>query len=97
MGTKKKIILSVDLQCGSCGSLYHRSERTPRFCANCGAAYERSCIKCRSRVDMYFEEYWPTEGECVRTYTPAKRCPQCSARLEAAPRAETKSSSAYEH
>ncbi len=96
MSAKKKIILSVDLQCGSCGSLYHRSERTPRFCPNCGAAYERYCIKCKARVDMYFEEYWPTEDECVRTYTPAKRCPQCNAGLEVGSRADAKGGSVYE-
>ena len=93
----KKISVRVDLQYGSCGSLYHRGEQTPRFCACCGAAYERTCIKCRKRVDMYFEEWWPEEEECVRTYTPAKKCPQCNAGLEIGLRTGVKNDSAYEH
>lgn len=53
-----------------------------KFCPCCGAGYERYCMRCHKKVDMYFEEYWPEEDECVRTYVPAKRCPSCNAGLE---------------
>ncbi|MDE2291038.1 MAG: hypothetical protein KGL53_03050 [Elusimicrobia bacterium] len=53
-----------------------------KFCPCCGAGFERFCMRCRKKVDMYFEEYWPEEDECVRTYVPAKRCPHCNAGLE---------------
>jgi len=87
----------VDLQCGTCGTLCHRGKEMPRYCSCCGAAYDRTCIKCRMRVDMNFEEWWPTDDECVRTYTPAKRCPQCNADLEVGLRSGAKHDSAYEH
>ncbi|TPW21579.1 MAG: hypothetical protein FD126_530, partial [Elusimicrobia bacterium] len=48
-----------------------------KFCPCCGAGFERYCMRCHKKVDMYFEEYWPEEDECVRTYVPAKRCPSC--------------------
>ncbi len=97
---KKQILLRIDLQCGSCGALTHRSESTDcapkkeaknkpfnpaegfKFCPCCGAGYERYCMACHKKADMYFEEYWPEEDECVRTYAPAKRCTHCNAGLE---------------
>jgi DNA-directed RNA polymerase subunit RPC12/RpoP len=75
----------VDFQCGECGALNHRGEiplkDTLRFCPACGAAFERYCIRCRRKIDMYFEEWWAGEDECVRTYAPARRCPHCNAGL----------------
>ncbi|MFH1725497.1 MAG: hypothetical protein ABII00_12880 [Elusimicrobiota bacterium] len=68
-----------------------------RFCACCGAAYERYCILCRRKVGMYFEEWWPEDDECVRTYTSARRCPTCNADLEGGPRDGPLNGSAYEH
>ena len=79
-----QVDLKVDLQCGSCGALTHQGQSTPRFCLCCGAGYERYCIACCKRVPMFFEEYWPTDEECVRTYSPAKKCPHCKAGLEVA-------------
>lgn len=79
---KKNATVRVDLQCGACGALYHRGDNPPRFCPCCGAGYDRYCILCRKKVEMYFEEWWPSEDECVRTYVPAKRCPTCNAGLE---------------
>ncbi|MEK7747202.1 MAG: hypothetical protein AAB576_11100 [Elusimicrobiota bacterium] len=67
-----------------------------RFCPACGAGFERYCIRCQKRVDMFFEEWWPDEEECMRTYTPAKRCPNCNAGLEVAGRTES-SDSKYDH
>ncbi|MBI3298132.1 MAG: hypothetical protein HYZ75_08210 [Elusimicrobia bacterium] len=94
----KKIVLKVDLQCGTCGALSHRGEHVEagakkdqkpynpaegmKFCPCCGAGFERYCMRCHKKVDMYFEEYWPEEDECVRTYVPAKRCTGCNAGLE---------------
>jgi len=46
---------------------------------------------------MFFEEYWPGEDECVRTYSPAKRCPTCNAGLEVESRGTQKNDSPYEH
>lgn len=98
MDENKKVSLRVDLQCGSCGSLTHREEgAAPKFCPCCGAAYDRYCIACRKKVAMYFEEWWPEEDECVRTYSPAKRCPQCNAGLDGQLRKEGTEGSAYEH
>jgi hypothetical protein len=79
---KERVKLRIDLQCGSCGALYHLSGDAPRFCPCCGAAYDRYCIRCQKRVEMFFEEWWPEDDECIRTYTPAKRCPKCNAGLE---------------
>ena len=93
---EEKVTIRVDLQCGACGSLYHREERSPRFCSCCGAAYERYCIACRKKVDMYFEEWWPEDDQCVRTYSPAKRCPDCNARLEVQTKTESRDTN-YEH
>ena len=94
--SKKKVTLRVDLQCGSCGALTHRGEPPPRFCPCCGAAFERYCMLCHKKVDMYFEEWWPEEEECVRTYTPAKRCPSCNAGLEVSTK-EGSQDSNYDH
>jgi len=44
--------------------------------------FERFCIKCRKKVEMFFEEWWPEDDECLRTYSPAKRCPTCNSGLE---------------
>ncbi|HAM35244.1 MAG TPA: hypothetical protein DEB40_13870 [Elusimicrobia bacterium] len=75
--------LKVDVQCGACGTLTHlQGEDFPKFCPCCGAIMERYCLACQKRADMFFEEWWPEEGECVRTYTPAKRCSRCNALLE---------------
>jgi hypothetical protein len=80
--SKKKVQLRIDMQCGACGALTHRGENPLKFCACCGASFDRYCIRCHKRVEMYFEEWWPEEDECVRTYSPAKRCPGCNAGLE---------------
>lgn len=92
-----KFKLRVDIQCGVCGSLTHFAGNLgggdpraaavappgmPKFCACCGGAMERFCLKCHKKADMYFEEWWPEDDECLRTYSPAKRCPSCNARLE---------------
>ena len=80
--SKKKVQLRIDMQCGACGALTHRGDNPPKFCSCCGAGFERYCITCHKRVEMFFEEWWPEEEECVRTYSPAKRCPGCNAGLE---------------
>lgn len=54
----------------------------PKFCPCCGAGVERFCLKCHRKADMYFEEWWPEDDECLRTYSPAKRCSRCNAILE---------------
>ena len=54
----------------------------PRFCARCGAGLERYCLRCQKRAPMTYEEWWPEDTECVRTYSPAKRCPDCNSVLE---------------
>ncbi|MFA6092192.1 MAG: hypothetical protein WCU88_01395 [Elusimicrobiota bacterium] len=82
MPEKKKVRLVEDLQCGTCGALTRREEQVPKFCSSCGAGYERYCIRCRKKVGMYFEEWWPEDDECVRTYAPARRCPHCNAGLD---------------
>ena len=94
---KNKVTFKVDLQCGSCGAVVHVEDEPPRFCLCCGAAYERYCIRCQKKVKMYFEEWWPEDDECVRTYTPAKRCPSCSAGLEVQLRDGAGENSTYEH
>ena len=78
-----KYQLKVDVQCGACGTLTHlQGETFPKFCPCCGAAMERYCLRCQKRATMFFEEWWPEEDECVRTYSPAKRCSCCNALLE---------------
>ncbi|HBL16566.1 MAG: hypothetical protein A2X36_08545 [Elusimicrobia bacterium GWA2_69_24] len=95
---KKEVKMTVDLQCGACGALVHKGENPPKFCPCCGAGFERYCITCRKRVDMFFEEWWPEEEECVRTYSPAKRCPTCNASLEVEDRGKPQGGgTAFEH
>ncbi|OIO04535.1 MAG: hypothetical protein AUJ52_15120 [Elusimicrobia bacterium CG1_02_63_36] len=97
MTEKRKIELRVDLQCGTCGALTHTADGEPRFCSCCGAGYGRYCMICHKKAPMFFEEYWPGEDECVRTYSPAKRCPTCNAGLEVESRGTQKNDSPYEH
>ena len=94
---KSKAELRVDLQCGTCGAIVHLDGEHPRFCPCCGAAYDRYCIRCKRKVGMFFEEWWPEEDECIRTYSPAKRCPKCNAGLEVQLREESSKDSSYEH
>ncbi len=94
---KKKIVIHVDLQCGACGTLCHRGESPPRYCSCCGAAYDRYCIRCQKKIDMFFEEWWPGDEECIRTYTPAKKCPHCNAGLEVGLKHGAKDESNYHH
>lgn len=79
-----KFATKVDIQCGVCGSLTHQGEGVlpPKFCPCCGAGMERYCLQCRKKAEMFFEEWWPREDECLRTYSPAKRCSSCNAILE---------------
>ena len=63
-------------------SLRPAPERLPKFCPCCGAGMERFCLRCQKKADMFFEEWWPEDDECLRTYSPAKRCPSCNAILE---------------
>ncbi len=84
-----KFKLTVDFQCGSCGALIHQAPgappekaAAPKFCPRCGAGMERFCLACRKKADMFFEEWWPEDDECIRTYSPAKRCGSCGAILE---------------
>ena len=92
-----KFKLRVDIQCGVCGSLTHHSVGEadkkstttlpslapfPKFCPCCGGAMERFCLKCHKKADMFFEEWWPEDDECLRTYSPAKRCSSCNAQLD---------------
>ena len=80
--TEKKVQIQIDIQCGACGALTHQEEKKPiKFCPSCGAGLERMCLTCHKKVDMYFEEWWPDDDVCVRTYMPAKRCPFCNADL----------------
>lgn len=74
--------MKIDLQCGSCSALVHQADPPQRFCPCCGAAFDRYCLQCRKKVEMFFEEWWPEEDECLRTYSPAKRCPTCNCGLE---------------
>ena len=76
--TKK---MQIDIQCGSCSALAHHSDPPPKFCSCCGASFERYCLKCHRRGEMFFEEWWPEDDECLRTYSPAKRCSGCNAQL----------------
>ena len=81
---REKFKVKIDIQCGVCGSLVHHSaekDPLPKFCPCCGGAMERFCLKCHKRADMFFEEWWPEDDECVRTYSPAKRCSHCNAML----------------
>ncbi|MBI5631422.1 MAG: hypothetical protein HY921_11125 [Elusimicrobia bacterium] len=79
-----KFNVRIDIQCGICGSLtHHAAGAFPKFCACCGAAMERFCLICHKKADMFFEEWWPEEDECLRTYSPSKRCGSCNAVLEA--------------
>jgi len=94
---KKKVRLIVDMQCGICGALTHRGDDPPRFCPSCGAAFDRYCFHCKKKVDMFFEEWWPEEDECLRTYSPARRCPHCNAGLEVTDRQEPRNDSNYDH
>lgn len=80
-----KFTLKVDLQCGLCGALTHlgsEKDAFPKFCLCCGAGMERYCLICQKKADMFFEEWWPQDEECLRTYSPAKRCSRCNAVLE---------------
>ena len=56
-----------------------------RFCAGCGAGMQKFCFKCHKKVEMIFEEWWPEEDECQRTYTTPRRCTHCNAVLETGP------------
>ena len=93
-----KYKITIDLQCGVCGAIMHthKDQPLPKFCAGCGAGLDKFCLSCHKRVEMFFEEWWPDEDECMRTYTPAKRCPNCNAGLEVAGRPES-SDSKYDH
>ena len=79
-----KFRIKIDFQCASCGALIHQPEGRPmpKFCPRCGSAMERFCLKCHKKAEMYFEEWWPEDDECVRTYGPPKRCSGCGAILE---------------
>lgn len=94
---KEEVRLRLELQCGTCGALYDAGKEPFRFCPCCGAGYDRYCIRCRKKVAMYYEEWWPEDNECVRTYSPAKRCPSCNAGLDAALRDESDKESSFEH
>ncbi len=87
MAKKEKALeftLKIDIQCGICGALVHQGEGFPRFCPCCGAALERFCLHCHKKADMFFEEWWPKDDECMRTYSPAKRCSRCNSILNSA-------------
>ena len=78
-----KFKLKIDLQCGACGAMTHmQGEAFPKFCPCCGAALERFCLTCQKKAEMFFEEWWPEEEECLRTYSPARRCSTCNAVLD---------------
>jgi hypothetical protein len=76
--------LVVDLQCGACSAIMHTREGVPgpKFCAGCGAGLEKFCLKCHKKVEMFFEEWWPEDDVCQRTYTTPRRCTNCNAVLE---------------
>ncbi len=84
-----KFALRIDLQCGVCGALIHQGEGFPaeeslshKFCPCCGAALERFCLRCQRKAEMFFEEWWPRDEECLRTYFPARRCSRCNSILD---------------
>lgn len=78
-----KFNVKIDIQCGVCGSLSHQGESGfPKFCPCCGAGMERYCLNCHKKAEMFFEEWWPQDDECLRTYSPAKRCSRCNAILD---------------
>lgn len=79
-----KYKLNIDLQCGACAAIMHtkQGEVLPKFCAGCGAGLEKFCLKCHKKVEMFFEEWWPEDDECLRTYTTPRRCTRCNAVLE---------------
>ncbi|MFA6030274.1 MAG: hypothetical protein WC969_10505 [Elusimicrobiota bacterium] len=96
MADEKKVRLVEDMQCGACGAIVHRGENPPKYCASCGAGFDRYCIRCHKKVEMFFEEWWADDEECVRTYSPARRCPWCNAGLEVGERQESRDSN-YDH
>ena len=79
-----KYKITVDLQCGACAAIMHTHEGQPlpKFCAGCGAGLEKFCLKCQKKVEMFFEEWWPEDDACVRTYSTPRRCTRCNAILE---------------
>ena len=79
-----KYKITTDLQCGACAAIMHTraGEPLPKFCAGCGAGLEKFCFKCRRKVETFFEEWWPEDDECVRTYSTPRRCTRCNAILE---------------
>ena len=81
-----KYKITIDLQCGICGAIMHthKDEPLPKFCAGCGAGLDKFCLSCHKRVEMFFEEWWPEDDECVRTYSTARRCTRCNAMLDVA-------------
>lgn len=93
-----KFKLRVDIQCGVCGSLiHHQGETMPKFCPCCGGAMERFCLKCHKKADMFFDEWWPEDDECLRTYSPAKRCQGCNAILEIEGNDKYRSDNGHQH
>ena len=89
--------IEIDLQCGVCMALVHQSDPPQKFCPCCGAGYERWCFQCNKRVEMFFEEWWPTDDEGHRTYWPAKHCPTCNTGLEVETKDQSKNDSHYNH
>jgi hypothetical protein len=84
-----KFKLRIDIQCSVCGSLSHYDGGDfPKFCPCCGGAMERFCLGCQKKADMFFEEWWPDDEECIRTYSPAKRCPRCNSILQSEGRSQ---------
>jgi len=94
MSQKIQLKVQVDLQCGCCGALVAVSAsfeeafqagqtgEAPKFCPRCASSMDRYCLRCQRRAPMFFEEFWPDDRQCVRTYSPAKHCPYCKATLE---------------
>ncbi|MFH1619421.1 MAG: hypothetical protein ABIG11_05900 [bacterium] len=64
------------------GDVRVKTGDSPKYCACCGGSLGRFCITCAREVEMFFDEWWPSEAECVRIYYPAKHCPRCNALLE---------------
>lgn len=91
---KKGQNLTLYLQCGVCGAIVHGDSgwepylrgddgpKPPKFCPRCSAAFDRYCLSCNKRVAMYFEEWWPEDRDCNRSYSPASFCPNCKADLQ---------------